>query len=123
MKVDDELEKKNAEFWKTQARFATLEMLIGIGITFLISTCLMLFITSFSNMYIQYVIFAVYSYFAIRIIHKNYTEVLAGNLTRAIMSRKIRTVIISVITMLTFASIIYGGQNLEIKPDSSFYGY
>lgn len=123
MYTDDEQKKRNADFWKTEARFRTVEMLFAVGITFLVSTGLMLSITIFSNVYIYYAILAVSSYFAIRIIHKNYTEVRAGNLTSDQIGKKIRTIIISVVTILTLASIIYGAQHFQIKPSSNFYGY
>lgn len=124
MYSDEEQEKRNADFWKSEARFNTFVLLLTVSVTFMLSTTLMLpFITSFSNVYIHYVILAVSSYFAIRIIHKNYTAVLAGNLTSVQTGEKIRTIIISVVTILTLASIIYGAQHFQIKPSSNYYGY
>ena len=123
MYSDEEQEKINADFWKTEARFRTVELLITVVVTFSISTLFMFFITNFSNVYIHYVVLAVSSYFAIRIIHKNYTAVLAGNLTSVQTGEKIRTIIISVVMILTLASIIYGAQHFQIKPSSNYYGY
>ena len=123
MYTDDEQEKSNADFWKTEARFRTVELLLAVVVTFMVSTCLMFSVTNFSNVYVHYAILAVSSYFAIRIIHKNYTEACAGNLTSTQIGEKIRTIIISVVMILTLASIIYGAQHFQIKPSSNFYGY
>ena len=121
MYTDDEQEKRNADFWKTEARFRTVELLLAVVVTFMVSTGLMFSVTNFSNVYVHYAILAVSSYFAIRVIHKNYTEARAGNLTSVQIGEKIRTIIISVVLILALASIIYGAQHLEIKPSSNFY--
>lgn len=123
MYSDEEQEKRNADFWKSEARFRTVELLLAVLGAFFISTPLMFFITNFSNVYIHYAVLAVSSYFAIRIIHKNYTAVVAGNLTSVQIREKIRTIIISVVMILTLASIIFGSQHFQIQPSSNYYGY